>query len=98
MTLQHLIITLHQMSLIKINLVNYIHILLKIQTVQVHSIIIDIMMIPQTIVQLKSGIELPLPVIITRSESFVLLGLFAFKFNNRLYKGIKGQLVKTNVD
>ena len=51
-------------------------------------IIIGIMMIPQTIVQLMSGYELPLPVLLTKSGSFVLLGLFAFKFNNRLYKEI----------
>jgi len=50
--------------------------------------IIGIMMIPQTIVQLMSGYELALLVIITKSGSFVLLGLFAYIFNKRLYKSI----------
>lgn len=56
------------------------------------------MMIQQTIVQLMSGIELPLPVFITKSASFVLLGLVAFKFNKNLYKIIERQFVNTNVD
>ncbi len=49
-------------------------------------ILVGIMMIPQTLCQMASGIELPLPQILTKSGSFLLLGFFAFYFNRKLYK------------
>lgn len=52
-------------------------------------IIVGIMMIPQTICQILSGYEVALPILITKSGSFILLGGFAFYFNNRLYKELK---------
>lgn len=48
-------------------------------------IIVGIMMIPQTICQILSGYELALPVLITKSGSFILLGAFALYFNKKLY-------------
>lgn len=51
-------------------------------------IIVGIMMIPQTICQILSGYELVLPVMITKSGSFVLLGGFAYYFNRKLYQGL----------
>ena len=57
-------------------------------------IIVGIMMIPQTICQMLSGFELPLPVLITKSGSFVLLGGFAMYFNYKLYKNIGNISVK----
>lgn len=49
-------------------------------------IIVGIMMIPQTICQLLSGFEMPLPALMAKSGSFVLLAIFALYFNNRLYR------------
>jgi hypothetical protein len=46
------------------------------------------MMISQTICQILSGYEVVLPVLITKSSSFVLLGGFAFYFNRKLYNGL----------
>ncbi len=51
-------------------------------------IIVGIMMIPQTVCQLLSGFEMPLPVLLGKSGSFVLLGAFAIFFNNKLNKSI----------
>lgn len=48
-------------------------------------IVVGIMMIPQTIVQMVSGYEIALPILITKSGSFVLLGGFALYFNHKLY-------------
>lgn len=52
-------------------------------------IIVGIMMIPQTICQILSGYDVALPILITKSGSFILLGGFALYFNNRLYKELK---------
>ena len=51
-------------------------------------IIVGIMMIPQTLCQIYSGADLPLPVMITKSASFVALGGFAFYFNRKLYASL----------
>ncbi len=48
-------------------------------------IVVGIMMIPQTICQIISGYETTLPILITKSGSFVLLGGFALYFNHKLY-------------
>jgi hypothetical protein len=48
-------------------------------------IVVGIMMIPQTICQMVSGVSLPLPALITKSFSFLLLGGFALYFNHKLY-------------
>lgn len=50
--------------------------------------IVGIMMIPQTICQVLSGFEMPLPAFLTKSGSFVLLGGFAMYFNHKLNKNI----------
>ncbi len=52
-------------------------------------ILVGIMMFPQTICQMMSGCNIPLPALITKSVSFVLLGGFAFYFNKRLYKELE---------
>ncbi len=52
-------------------------------------IIIGIMMIPQSVVQFLAGIELPLPVLITKAASFVALGGFAYYFERQLYKRLR---------
>lgn len=49
-------------------------------------IIVGIMMIPQTICQMASGCDIPIPALVTKSLSFVVLGGFAFYFNRKLYK------------
>lgn len=49
-------------------------------------IIVGIMMIPQTICQVASGCNIPVPALITKSLSFVVLGGFAFYFNRKMYK------------
>lgn len=51
-------------------------------------IVVGIMMITQTLSQYAAGIELPLPVLITKSASFLALGAFAFHFERRLYKSL----------
>ena len=48
-------------------------------------IIVGIMVIPQTICQSLSGVELPLPALITKVLSFVALGGFALYFNRKMY-------------
>lgn len=48
-------------------------------------IIVGIMMIPQTICQVISGVEIAVPILVTKSASFVLLGAFACYFNVKLY-------------
>lgn len=48
-------------------------------------IVVGLMMIPQTVFQIISGANLPLPVIITKSVSFLILGGFAYYFNKKLY-------------
>lgn len=53
------------------------------------SCIMGILLPIQTVFQLMAGIELPLPVIITKVFSFVLLALFALYYNIKLFKNIK---------
>ncbi|MBE5960515.1 MAG: hypothetical protein E7256_03870 [Lachnospiraceae bacterium] len=57
-------------------------------------IIVGIMMVPQTICQVVSGVDMELPVMVTKSLSFVLLGGFAFYFDQRLYKEIEHEKEK----
>lgn len=51
-------------------------------------IIVGIMMIFQTAVQLISGVDLPIPVIITKSAIFTMLGIYASVLAKKLYKTI----------
>lgn len=51
--------------------------------------VVGVMMIPQTVCQIASGVDLPVPVLITKSFSFVALGIFAFYFDLRLYWSIE---------
>jgi hypothetical protein len=48
--------------------------------------VVGVMMVPQTICQMASGADVPLPALITKSLSFVLLGAFAFYFNHKMYQ------------
>lgn len=50
--------------------------------------IVGIMMIPQTVCQILSGIDIAFPALATKSLSFVLLGGFAFYFNLKMYQEI----------
>lgn len=52
-------------------------------------IIVGIMMIPQTACQVASGVDITLPVLITKSLSFVALGVFALIFNHRIYNELE---------
>ncbi len=54
-------------------------------------IVVGIMIFPQTICQLASGVELPLPALITKSFSFLLLGGFAIYFNHKIYRELEGE-------
>lgn len=54
-------------------------------------IVVGIMMFPQTICQVASGVSLPLPALITKSFSFILLGGFAFYFNHKIYRELGKQ-------
>lgn len=54
-------------------------------------IIVGIMMIPQTILQVASGAEIAMPVLVTKSLSFVALGGFALFFNIKMYKGLSDE-------
>ncbi|HYF02822.1 MAG TPA: hypothetical protein VEC36_05565, partial [Patescibacteria group bacterium] len=51
-------------------------------------IIIGIMLPVQTVFQMNAGIELPLPVLLTKVGSFCLLALFALFFKIQLLKNI----------
>ena len=51
-------------------------------------IIVGIMIMPQTVCQVLSGIDIAFPILATKSLSFVLLGGFAFYFNRKLYQEI----------
>ena len=48
-------------------------------------IIVGIMVIPQTICQYISGVDLPLAALITKTASFVVLGVFAFALERKFY-------------
>lgn len=52
-------------------------------------IMVGTMMLPQMICQAASGCELPLPALITKSFSFMLLGGAAFYFDGKLYRELK---------
>ena len=52
-------------------------------------IIVGIMVVPQTICQTLSGVELPLPALLTKVLSFVALGGFALYFNHRMYQELE---------
>lgn len=60
-------------------------------------IVVGIMMIPQTILQIASGVEIPIPVIVTKSLSFVALGGFAYFFNSKIYKELSKQTAEENL-
>lgn len=49
-------------------------------------ILVGVMMFPQTICQMMSGLIIPLPALITKSAFFVLLGGFAYYFNRKMYR------------
>lgn len=61
-------------------------------------IIVGIMMLPQTICQIASGFEVSLPALLTKSGSFVLLGIFAFYFQNKMYRELGGSPFKQEFD
>ena len=52
-------------------------------------IVVGTMIIPQTICQLASGCELPLPALLTKGMSFVILGAFAIYLNHKLYREVE---------
>ena len=52
--------------------------------------IVGIMIIPQTICQILSGVEMELPVLVTKALSFVVLGAFAFYFDRKMSCEWKG--------
>ncbi len=52
-------------------------------------VIVGVMMIFQTAVQLISGVDLPIPVIITKSAIFTLLGIYGAVLAKILYKNIR---------
>lgn len=52
-------------------------------------ILVGVMMIPQGICQILSGLDLPLPVLLTKSLSFVALAGFAYYFNLKLYSKLE---------
>lgn len=53
--------------------------------------IVGIMMIPQTVCQIASGIELPIPALVTKSMSFILLGGCAIYLNQNLYRRLNNE-------
>lgn len=53
------------------------------------SLIVGIMMIPQTVCLSLAGVDLPLPAIITKSAIFIALGVFAFMFERKLYTRLR---------
>lgn len=52
--------------------------------------IVGIMIIPQTICQILSGVEMELPVLVTKALSFVVLGAFAVYFDRKMSFEWKG--------
>lgn len=51
--------------------------------------VVGIMMFPQTICQAASGFDIPIPALVTKSLSFIVLGGFAFYFNRQMYIELK---------
>ena len=56
--------------------------------------IVGSMMITQTACQVISGCDLPFPVLATKSLSFLVLGVFAIYFNNKMYCEVGNASVK----
>jgi hypothetical protein len=54
-------------------------------------IVVGIMMIPQTIMQIASGVDIAMPVLVTKTLSFVILGGFALFFHNKMYKELSDE-------
>ncbi|MDF2890522.1 MAG: hypothetical protein K0R80_889 [Clostridia bacterium] len=50
-----------------------------------------IMIVSQTVFQISAGIELPLPVLITKAASFVILAIFAVYFDIKFFKSIENE-------
>ncbi|MCX7748022.1 MAG: hypothetical protein N2645_14225 [Clostridia bacterium] len=53
-------------------------------------VIMGIMLPIQSVFQLSAGIELPVPVLVTKVASFVVLAFFALYFNIKFLRNIKG--------
>ena len=51
-------------------------------------VIVGVMMIFQTAVQLISGVDLPIPAIVTKSAIFTALGIYGAVLAGKLYKNI----------
>lgn len=51
--------------------------------------VIGVMLPAQTVFQVMAGIETPIPVLITKVAIFVVLAVFAFIFNAKLYRKLK---------
>jgi len=54
-------------------------------------IYIGIMIVSQTVFQVLAGIELPLPVLVTKASSFVILALFSFYFDIKFFLSIENK-------
>ncbi|MHB8127711.1 MAG: hypothetical protein ACYDEX_01745 [Mobilitalea sp.] len=52
-------------------------------------IVMGVMLPMQSVFQITAGIEVPVPVLITKVASFVILALFALYFDIRLFRAIK---------
>ena len=66
----------------------------KLKTIHILTIsaivfVIIMLMVFQTAVHLVSGVDLPIPVIITKSAIFTLLGIYAAILAAKLYKTIE---------
>lgn len=57
-------------------------------------IVVGIMMVPQTIFQIISGAEIAIPVLVTKTMSFVALGGFALFFNIKMYRELSEESTK----
>ncbi len=57
-------------------------------------IVVGIMMVPKTVFQMISGVDIAIPVLVTKTLSFVALGGFALLFNMKLYKELSGVRVQ----
>lgn len=54
-------------------------------------IFVGFLMFPQMICQMLSGCDLEVPVLITKSFSFILLGGFALYYNRKMYRGLEDE-------
>lgn len=52
-------------------------------------LVVGCMMIPQTFFQYLSGVDIPLPALLTKTATFVLLGGTAYRFERILYRWLK---------